>query len=111
MTRKMKVDGDDKEDEGGRDEVLEFRSRLECGFMWCRPAPLSSAAKIEQETSETGETGGIETGHNSETTKMWCCPLQPFSSDTSELNQRDQRNQWMKNKQNQWKLVRFPNCQ
>ena len=31
---------------------------------------LSSAAKIEQETSETGETGGIETGHNSETTKM-----------------------------------------
>ena len=42
ITRKMKVDGDDKEDEGGRDdeedeggrdEVLEFRSRLECGFM------------------------------------------------------------------------------
>ena len=33
MKRKMKVDGDDKEDEGGRDEVLEFRSRLECGFM------------------------------------------------------------------------------
>ena len=33
MTRKMKVDGDEEEDEGGRDEVLEFRSRLECGFM------------------------------------------------------------------------------
>ena len=24
---------DDGEDEGGRDEILEFRSRLECGFM------------------------------------------------------------------------------
>ena len=33
MTRKMKVNGDDEGDEGGRDEVLEFRSRLECGFM------------------------------------------------------------------------------
>ena len=66
MKRKMKVDGDDKEDEGGRDEVLEFRSRLECGFMWCRlvpPSSLSSAAKIQQETTETGGMA-LETAYN-----------------------------------------------
>ena len=124
MMRKMKVEGDEEEDEGGRWWQGRWRwtwwsSGIQESFgMWLHvmPAspPLSSAAKIEQETSETGETGGIETGHNSETTKMlpitiflkWHQWVKPKRS-AKPVNEKQAQPEWTRqaksvNKINQW---------